>query len=153
MPPTPPYKVAALLSKEQIAEAMELARQYAHAYFNTYSGDDHRSEDFMNDRKRGLQTFLESLSASPALAPTDEALDEFDEALSQWARAYPLTAFPEPDLVKARAALESAGMTLDAVSASNMRHVVTTLDGLFEKVRRARVDTGTPSGDLNRGGA
>jgi hypothetical protein len=34
------------------------------------------------------------------------------------------TYFPEPDLKKARQLLEAGGMTLDAISAHCMRHVV-----------------------------
>lgn len=49
--------------------------------------------------------------------------------IADWCRAYPLAVFPEPDLVKARALLEAGGMTLDAISASNMRHV---LKGVLE---------------------
>jgi len=44
--------------------------------------------------------------------------------LESWQQAYPLSAFPEPDLQRARELLEAGGMTLAAVSASNMRHVV-----------------------------
>ena len=57
--------------------------------------------------------------------PTDEKLSDFREWVEQWAEAYPLDLFPEPDLKKARAALESVGLTLDAVSASSMRYVIT----------------------------
>lgn len=45
-------------------------------------------------------------------------------ALRQWADAYPLDIFPEPDFKKAREGLASVGITLDSVSASNMRHVI-----------------------------
>lgn len=41
-----------------------------------------------------------------------------------WAEAYPLDVFPAPDLARARVALEAAGMSLDAISASAMRHVI-----------------------------
>ena len=44
--------------------------------------------------------------------------------IEQWCEAYPLAIFPEPDLFKARALLEAGGMTLDAISASSMRHVL-----------------------------
>jgi hypothetical protein len=47
------------------------------------------------------------------------------EKLQQWADAYPLSVFPEPDLKRAHEVLSAAGMTLDAISASNMRHVIT----------------------------
>jgi hypothetical protein len=53
-----------------------------------------------------------------------ERLTEALEQIAEWARAYPLTVFPEPDFAKACVLLEAGGITLDAVSASNMRHVV-----------------------------
>lgn len=39
-------------------------------------------------------------------------------------RAYPVDIFPEPDLKKVRELLAAGGITLDAVSAHCMRHVV-----------------------------
>jgi hypothetical protein len=47
--------------------------------------------------------------------------------LTQWCDAYPVKIFPEPDFAKAHELLQAGGMTLDAISASNMRHV---LDGV-----------------------
>jgi len=47
------------------------------------------------------------------------------EQLKQWSEAYPLAVFPEPDFKKAHLVLTAHGMTLDAISASNMRHVIT----------------------------
>jgi len=44
--------------------------------------------------------------------------------LRQWAKAYPLDVFPEPDFKKAAEVLKDNGMTLDSISASNMRHVI-----------------------------
>ena len=64
-------------------------------------------------------------------APPPSALDDEVVAvlhsLDQWEQAYPLDAFPEPDFKKAAALLKAGGMTLDAVSASNMRHVVSCI--------------------------
>lgn len=62
--------------------------------------------------------------ANAALTRERDALREALQRIEQWGRAYPLSVFPEPDFGKAREALEAAGLTLDAVSASNMRHVV-----------------------------
>lgn len=62
-----------------------------------------------------------------ALTDLEEENDKLREALwkiAQWAKAYPLTVFPEPDWDRARELLEAGGMTLDRISASNMRHVV-----------------------------
>ena len=59
------------------------------------------------------------------LAAAEDKRDEAREAhqrIVEWADAYPLSVFPEPDFKKAAAVLKAAGMTLDAISASNMRH-------------------------------
>ena len=56
-----------------------------------------------------------------------ERLEVSTEALRRidaWANAYPLSVFPEPDFEKAASALKANGMTLDSISASNMRHCV-----------------------------
>jgi hypothetical protein len=53
-----------------------------------------------------------------------ERLEAALERIVQWSEAYPLKAFPEPDFKKAAKLLKHGGMTLDAVSASNMRHAV-----------------------------
>jgi len=51
-------------------------------------------------------------------------LEQALQRIAEWSDAYPLKIFPEPDWKKAQALLEAGGMTLDAISASNMRHVV-----------------------------
>jgi hypothetical protein len=51
------------------------------------------------------------------------------EKIKDWSKAYPLDVFPEPDFKKAHKILKENGMTLDAISASNMRHV---LNGILE---------------------
>jgi hypothetical protein len=53
-----------------------------------------------------------------------ERLEVALREIERWSRAYPLNVFPEPDMAKAHELLKAGGMTLDAVSASNMRHVV-----------------------------
>jgi len=53
------------------------------------------------------------------------------DRIKSWSEAYPLSVFPEPDLVKARKLLEAGGMTLDSVSASNMRHVITKVNEML----------------------
>lgn len=59
--------------------------------------------------------------------------------IAQWSDAYPLDIFPEPDLAKAAALLQAGGMTLDAISASNMRHVVVEV-GMIAKTALAEVE-------------
>lgn len=58
----------------------------------------------------------------------EERLEAALHRIADWAGAYPLPAFPEPDAAyyaKARAVLEANGMTLDRLSAAAMRHVIT----------------------------
>jgi hypothetical protein len=45
--------------------------------------------------------------------------------IDTWAEAYPIDVFPEPDLKRAHEVLKAAGLTLDAISAHAMRHVIT----------------------------
>lgn len=66
-------------------------------------------------------------------------IDRYEEALQRidtWSRAYPLDIFPEPDFDRVRAALEGSGISLDAISASCMRHVV---EGVGKIAREALV--------------
>lgn len=51
-------------------------------------------------------------------------LEEALQRIQQWSEAYPLAVFPEPDFKKAAELLQAGGITLDAVSASSMRHVI-----------------------------
>jgi hypothetical protein len=67
----------------------------------------------------------------------DERIEELADALQrivQWSEACPLNVFPEPDLKKARELLWAGGITLDAVSAHCMRHVI---DGVGKIAREA----------------
>ena len=73
------------------------------------------------------QDHLEWIAAA-ALERQDEALHQIKE----WAEAYPLDVFPEPDFKLVAKVLEAAGLTLDAVSASNMRHVITRVRAIVD---------------------
>lgn len=59
------------------------------------------------------------------------------QEIEVWSRAYPLKVFPEPDLEKAAKLLRDGNMTLDAISASAMRHVI---DGVGKIAREALED-------------
>lgn len=61
------------------------------------------------------------------------------DRIVQWSMAYPLSAFPEPDSAEVCKALAAAGLSVDAVSASNMRHVVV---GVGEIARAALAEGG-----------
>jgi len=56
--------------------------------------------------------------------PDPDKMHDALQRIVQWSEAYPLKIFPEPDMMLARQALAVAGITLDQVSASCMRHVV-----------------------------
>jgi hypothetical protein len=76
--------------------------------------------------------------ARAQIAAKDDELADMHETMqriAQWCDAYPLDIFPEPDLKKARQLLEAGGITLDAVSASSMRHVLKGIRALAAPAR------------------
>ena len=62
-----------------------------------------------------------------------EELEEALQRIDNWAKAYPLKVFPEPDFKKVAEVLKASGLSLDAVSASNMRHVITQVKDIVEQ--------------------
>lgn len=64
-------------------------------------------------------------------------LREALERIQTWSEAYPLKSFPKPDLKKAHEVLKAADMTLGAISADTMRHV---LNGVKDIVTEALKD-------------
>lgn len=63
------------------------------------------------------------------------------QKILDWCEAYPPSVFPEPDFKRAASVLKELGMTLDAISASNMRHI---LNGV-EKYAKAEMLAVAPS--------
>jgi uncharacterized ferritin-like protein (DUF455 family) len=61
-----------------------------------------------------------------------EEMRERLHKIRQWCEAYPLDVFPEPDFKKAATVLKENGMTLDAISASNMRHVLNGIKSILD---------------------
>ena len=89
------------------------------------------AEAFSGLRRFSPEHFALLEKAAAELRRLHEVNAELVEALqelSAWARAYPVTIFPEPDFDKAHKVLTENGMTLDAISASNMRHVITQVE-------------------------
>jgi len=60
------------------------------------------------------------------------------ERLQTWAKAYPLNVFPEPDFKKVAVVLKAAGLSLDAVSASNMRHVISRAKDITDQALKEK---------------
>jgi hypothetical protein len=77
-----------------------------------------RERDVSNELGRALEE--DAVQLRERLAKAVEA----HQRIVQWADAYPLAVFPEPDFKAVQQALSAAGLSLDAVSASNMRHAV-----------------------------
>ena len=82
-----------------------------------------------------------SLTELLALRVRVEKLEEALWRIQKWSEAYPTDIFLEPDLKKAHEVLTAAGMTLDAISAHAMRHVV---NGVGEIARAALGDKPSP---------
>jgi hypothetical protein len=80
---------------------------------------------------------LERFAALVAAAERKEC-DQLLEHIRGWVEAYPLSIFPEPDFGKAHKVLTENGMTLDAISASIMRHVITQVKEMVDAAIRAR---------------
>ena len=80
----------------------------------------------ITDRLRRFGTQLDKTAALEIERLRDRIvrLEDGLKLVEAWSRAYPETAFPVPDLLKARELLEAGGVTLDSVSAHAMRHVV-----------------------------
>jgi cyanate lyase len=66
------------------------------------------------------------------LETDNERMYDALQKIASWQKAYPLDVFPEPDLKRAHEILKVAGMTLDAISASNMRHVLSNLKEIVD---------------------
>ena len=64
-----------------------------------------------------------------------ERLNDTLDKLVQWSDAYPIAVFPEPDFLKAQKVLSENGMTLDAISASNMRRVIIGVREIIDAAR------------------
>lgn len=61
-----------------------------------------------------------------------KALLKLLHAAKDWSKAYPLDTFPEPDFDKANKVLKQAAISLDDISASNMRHVLKSLINTYD---------------------
>jgi len=70
-------------------------------------------------------------------AKNERFCDALDK-LRNWAKAYPLTVFPEPDFEAVRETLKKYGFSLDAVSASNMRHVIKGVSDIVENALKEK---------------
>ena len=84
--------------------------------------------------------YLKDLEAFAKLLAEHERehYDDLFHKIKDWCEAYPISVFPEPDFKKAHEVLKANGMTLDAISASNMKHVITQVQKMIDSAIRAR---------------
>ena len=69
-----------------------------------------------------------------------EVLEAGLTKIDNWAKAYPLKVFPEPDFKKIAQVLKTAGISLDAITASNMRHVINGVKNIVEQALKVKDD-------------
>ncbi|MCP4279506.1 MAG: hypothetical protein GY776_05810 [Alteromonas sp.] len=99
---------------------------------------DERYKQIMTDLgKPNSATLLTALKqvANEVAQQQQEKIDELQDTLtliSEWCEAYPLEVFPEPNFTKAGKVLEDNGIKLDAITASNMRRVLTAIQAMIE---------------------
>lgn len=83
----------------------------------------------MSDRKIIRALEKENDKLNKRIERLEDALIKIDN----WAKAYPLKVFPEPDFKQVAKVLKDAGISLGAVSASNMRHVIKGVKNIVEQ--------------------
>lgn len=67
------------------------------------------------------------------LITENERMRDALDKISNWQRAYPLEVFPEPDFKRANDILKAFGLSLDSISASNMRYVINKIKEIVDK--------------------
>jgi hypothetical protein len=88
------------------------------------NGDDFAFEIHGGSPFDDCKVLLDEIERLRAALATAEEQQEALQKIVSWSEAYPLDIFPEPDFKKAAGLLKAGGITLDAISASCMRHVV-----------------------------
>ena len=73
-----------------------------------------------------------SLHQREELMERCERMEKALRDIESWAHAYPVNVFPKPDLRRAAEILSINNMSLDAISADAMRHV---LEGVINLVK------------------
>ena len=121
----------------KVAELREALKETSREYRSGYlKGGSIRVSDMRTEAIASTSTQWLDNKLTEAKTEALEAMENQEEILhkiNDWIVAYPLNIFPEPDFKKAAQVLKDAGMTLDAISASNMRHV---LKGIAEIINK-----------------
>jgi len=84
---------------------------------------------------------LKNVGLIEQIADQRVALELYEDIfikIENWCKAYPLDVFPEPeDWEEIKHVLQPHGISLDAISASNMRHVVNGIQDLIKPAQEA----------------
>lgn len=99
---------------------------------NSYTTSDVPAEEYLRVTAQAMvylfrevrDSWQESCRESSALTASLAKMKEQLEKIERWCDGYALEVFPEPNFKKASKVLKENGMSLDAISASNMRHVL-----------------------------
>ena len=118
-----------------MSDAVDIMNEFTN--FNPSKGEEPLPLPIPGHWFRKICALADRIVAAEARAEAAEAkADRYEDALQKidnWAKAYPLDVFPEPDLKRVREVLEAAGITLDSVSASNMRHVISGVERIVSE--------------------
>lgn len=87
-------------------------------------------EAYRNQSELSLEEMIDA--ELDRLDRANERMSDSIHKIKNWTEAYPLQVFPEPDMKRAAEVLKGAGITLDAISASNMRHVLNGIKGIVD---------------------
>jgi hypothetical protein len=69
----------------------------------------------------------------------ENSINDAIRKITEWKdKAYPLNAFPEPDPKRAREILQAGGMTLDDVSASNIRFALKRVCEMLDEAMKSQ---------------
>ena len=117
-------------------EIIDMARQ---AGIDLYKHEVAKRTSIYIAMPKELEAFAKLVDAK-ATAREREHYDALFEQIKGWCEAYPISVFPEPDFGRAHDVLKANGMTLDAISASNMKHVITQVQKMIDAAIRNRGD-------------
>lgn len=119
---------------DMLKDLAEVVRLIQSADSKSWPDDQADWEDFNSAAANFIRTHAAEIEADKRDA---ERQADALQRIKQWSEAYPLSVFPEPDFARAAEVLSAAGMTLDAISASNMRHVITRVQAIADAAMRS----------------
>lgn len=99
-------------------------------------------EDVRAELVGSLAGIIRLAAAERKVDQIKERMEDALQRISDWAQAYPLSMFPEPDFALAAKVLEGAGISLGNIGASNMRHVITQVQAIATAALAGKATSG-----------